>query len=914
MTPLTGTTEDVRWSTVLDLFAVADHGPIYILGSFAKRVTFYSQQVRALNLIDALCKTGVLYEDSRVGIVGAGVAGVTAAVAAARRKLAVTLVEKYSNHQGHTSVLWRQWLSDERAVHPHIYDWPVGIASHERAGLPLMDWTAGTAAEVVKSLSIQFAKEKETADFLHGKQRFELLQANFNEEMIKPGEVQSIALDLPGHGRRELDALILALGFGEELDLDEEEQSYWVNDGLQSAKGQWLVSGTGDGGLTDVMRLCIDKFRHAEVVRKFGEHGLQGEEELRDVDTLESAQRPNRFREVAVRLNKQLKNDKSELGLRSDVQVWLAGTKEGLFSPGASILNRLIAAYLLEQRAFKLIPYSTLKVHKLQNGRSKVTYTKDRQKPVKDPKQPTEFDGVIIRHGPKSALKATCPNLFAASAALKLKWDALEVAQDPTRSPIWAVGDFDQTSAPPLDVDSRTSPFTIVISGPTKSEQSLASLVDQALERAAGGDVHSRKAISINPEIDLASIHGYRRALRALCRSEIAIFEITELKPATMLLLGIRSVVRRGITLLTMRIDNRSKVAPPFDLPDRPFNIREVSVVARRLVDDEFAEALKQAIVEGRNQLKLLASEYQDLPAYDAVRKLGGIPENYRPIPPDTSVLVLSSYDKKYLRKEGAIVTTALGTTSPGKWQRIVETPSPQLASQKLYAAIRRTQMCVVDWTGWRPNLFFELGVRLAVNPHLPALIINKQEDSTSKEGRVLQSLFAPEPYENADDVGRILKRFRAAINSEIQVSPPNAQLSPSFTFDQVQRWMDLSEEAPMAVEEAFDKEAAVLVGPDRTTYPDSPLLYAGNKALVRKAEFAALDRWLAAWYFVDKRYSVLPRIRKSKAVPDDPLVQRWINRAFSIQSMLDTLRDAAYAGIKEEVDQVIKLYLSKIQ
>src|SRR5215216_2027340 len=93
--PLTDVTEDVRWAKILDLFAAPKRPSIYILGSFAKRVTFYSQQVRALNLIDALCKTGVVSEDSRVGIVGAGVAGVTAAVTAARRGLSVTLVEKH---------------------------------------------------------------------------------------------------------------------------------------------------------------------------------------------------------------------------------------------------------------------------------------------------------------------------------------------------------------------------------------------------------------------------------------------------------------------------------------------------------------------------------------------------------------------------------------------------------------------------------------------------------------------------------------------------------------------------------------------------------------------------------------------------------------------------------------------------
>jgi len=150
------------------------------------------------------------------------------------------------------------------------------------------------------------------------------------------------------------------------------------------------------------------------------------------------------------------------------------------------------------------------------------------------------------------------------------------------------------------------------------------------------------------------------------------------------------------------------------------------------------------------------------------------------------------------------------------------------------------------------------------------------------------------------------------AIDSKSQASPTNSQLAPSFTFDQVQRWMDLSEEAPISVEEALDKEASILVGPDRMTYPGSPLLYWENENLLRKAEAAALDRWLAAWYFVDKRYGVLQRIKDSERLPDDPLVDDWIKRAFSIQSMLESFPDQAYEKIKQEVDDVIELCVSK--
>ena len=39
---------------LLDDYQVPESGPLYIIGSYDRRVTFYSQQVRAHNLVDAL--------------------------------------------------------------------------------------------------------------------------------------------------------------------------------------------------------------------------------------------------------------------------------------------------------------------------------------------------------------------------------------------------------------------------------------------------------------------------------------------------------------------------------------------------------------------------------------------------------------------------------------------------------------------------------------------------------------------------------------------------------------------------------------------------------------------------------------------------------------------------------------------
>src|SRR5205823_10371386 len=53
-----------------------------------------------------------------------------------------------------------------------------------------------------------------------------------------------------------------------------------------------------------------------------------------------------------------------------------------------------------------------------------------------------------------------------------------------------------------------------------------------------------------------------------------------------------------------------------------------------------------------------------------------------------------------------------------------LDSRSPQLVEQRLYAVIRRDRLCIADWTAARPNVFFETGVRLAVNEHDPLSIL----------------------------------------------------------------------------------------------------------------------------------------------------------------------------------------------
>src|SRR5262249_22120738 len=70
-------------------------------------------------------------------------------------------------------------------------------------------------------------------------------------------------------------------------------------------------------------------------------------------------------------------------------------------------------------------------------------------------------------------------------------------------------------------------------------------------ERSAAGADQSQSVVRSRLDISraFASSQDLRAAVRALCRADIAVFDITQLQPGVMILLGIRAVARRGVTV-----------------------------------------------------------------------------------------------------------------------------------------------------------------------------------------------------------------------------------------------------------------------------------------------------------------------------------------------------------------------------
>lgn len=237
---------------------------LYFVGTFDRRITFYSQQVRALRLVHALSRPGKLKPNDNVAVVGAGAAGITAALGLSLLGNDVTLYDPAA------SILQLQSASP-RLLHPHIYEWPRLGSMDDRAGLPVLDWSASHGGEVCTKLN---------ADFDAAKARLQNLTVTPGHELKaleRAGARWRLRLGANGTQIERLyDRVVLAIGFGDEISCGAAVPvHYWKQNSTGSAAAEphspasYIVSGNGDGGLTDLLNLLIRDFDHVGFTRRF---------------------------------------------------------------------------------------------------------------------------------------------------------------------------------------------------------------------------------------------------------------------------------------------------------------------------------------------------------------------------------------------------------------------------------------------------------------------------------------------------------------------------------------------------------------------------------------------------------------------------------------------------------------------
>lgn len=338
-------------------------GSLYIVGCLERRVTLYSQQVRALNLVHALIETGKLTATTKIAVVGAGAAGLTAAAAVVRAFPDIRNLDVYERMP---ELLHLQTASHSRSLHPHLYDWPAPGALHPRADLPLLDWSAGPASRVAESLLTDFEQ-------ITGSSRLRTLTQHTVERIDEfPSGGCRLRIANVGVAGPQYDLCLLTIGYGmERLIEGGENVSYWNPSDwegpLRGAQDRFtlFVSGNGDGGLVDFLLAAFDGRTHSDILSLVTERSDLGPvvEELLKIESEAWASPTDIDLDAAYNTRLTSLLPTGLLGtiadaLRPNASVTLHTRNPRLFRKDTAILNRFLVFLALaadrDRRHFRL--------------------------------------------------------------------------------------------------------------------------------------------------------------------------------------------------------------------------------------------------------------------------------------------------------------------------------------------------------------------------------------------------------------------------------------------------------------------------------------------------------------------------------------------------------------------------------
>ena len=388
----------------IDAAAAPGGDGVYFLGAFDRRITFYSQQVRGLRLAHALDARGLIVSTDKIAVVGAGAAGLSFALCAALLGYNVTLYDPAN------AALQLQSAS-RRLLHPHIYEWPNVGSLDDRAGLPLLDWKSGTGGLVCGNLQSDFSAAVTKLAHLQFQAECKLVA------MEKEGADWRLTIDQKGTEQtRRFRKVILAMGFGEEFPCgDAEPVAYWKPSGVGTAAiepqsgASYLVSGNGDGGLTDILSLLIREFEHVSFTREFLSHISSDALRKAALGALAAASSSGDLEPVFQTILLPVISEYGVIDalrrlLRKD-RTLTVNSDGPLFAPGkGSLLNQCMVFATLEAARLEAVAVNrssgrVVNVEKTTDGFS-VTGPLIAGSPL-----PASFNHVILRHGPDRATR-----------------------------------------------------------------------------------------------------------------------------------------------------------------------------------------------------------------------------------------------------------------------------------------------------------------------------------------------------------------------------------------------------------------------------------------------------------------------------------------------------------------------------
>jgi len=339
--------------------SVPGNPKLYVIGCFDKRITFYSQQTRALSLVHALHELGHLKDSKHIAVIGAGAAGVTAAAGLLLATTArVVLFDSSAN------VLPLQNATERRKLDPHIYDWPKIHTTERAANLPVLDWESGPSKQVRSDVVKQFEQVAICRPQLEKKLGHKVTNLEREDKSYKATYSRlPSAGDLPPEDgiTDYFDVVFLAIGFGLEPTQGIpgiRGASYWSDAGVPGpefagrAAPCFFISGNGDGGLIDFVAAASSDFNHGTMIGIITENLRMDAVRvaLKDIDKrarlVEPGQPPlDLWAAYEAEIHPLVRDNglirQIRMQLRPGVRLVLQTNQQEIFSINTSALNRL---------------------------------------------------------------------------------------------------------------------------------------------------------------------------------------------------------------------------------------------------------------------------------------------------------------------------------------------------------------------------------------------------------------------------------------------------------------------------------------------------------------------------------------------------------------------------------------------
>lgn len=209
---------------------------LYAMNPYLTQQNFYAQQLRALALVEVIEDLHLEPGRRNVIVVGAGIAGRTLAAGFAAVGAPVQLVD--SREQPFE----RYRDAIHRELHPNIIFWPAQDPVPTTA-LPFLNWAQAPAKQVVEELIEEW-------DESFGRK----VRMVFGEAIAVTSYGDSVNVELADGGILTANICVLATGFKDERVFGSlRSPSYWSPSAISDQESTVLVSGSGDGGLIDVL-------------------------------------------------------------------------------------------------------------------------------------------------------------------------------------------------------------------------------------------------------------------------------------------------------------------------------------------------------------------------------------------------------------------------------------------------------------------------------------------------------------------------------------------------------------------------------------------------------------------------------------------------------------------------------------